>query len=250
MNRSDLMDQFGVSVNQASTDLNRLHRLRTRTTWSTTRARGPYVRGPGLQVTVPRARRQPLPRAASIGRGRDPRPRGLLDRRSPAYASAPDAGARRQSGDAPLRGRRHPPVRGDRGESTSPCPARTRAGGGSRRTPSRSTDFRWHTRAFCLTDKCVQGLPALTDPRHPRIAGERKRRPTMTATGTRSHAGGRPPPRPLGDAGEGHRARLRDAGRQRRRSKSGARCCTMRSGRRLGLDTDPGSQGSRRISRS
>ena len=68
VNRSDLMDQFGVSVNQASTDLNRYIGFAPDNMVYDKSART-YVRGPELQAAVPRS---PTPAATSPSFGRSP----------------------------------------------------------------------------------------------------------------------------------------------------------------------------------
>jgi len=154
VNRSDLMDQFGVSVNQASTDLNRYIGFAPDNMVYDKSART-YVRGSEFkpQFLEPDASRY-LAQLRSVADG-------ILDREDswiadlPPYASAPT------------------PVRG-----VSPVKLRSVVGAIRRseavevRYQSLSSPeprwrwiaphaiafdgFRWHTRAFCLTDDCFK----------------------------------------------------------------------------------------------
>lgn len=115
VNRSDLMDQFGVSVNQASTDLNRYIGFAPDNMLYDKSART-YVRGSEFkpQFLESDASRY-LAQLRSVADG-------LLDREDawianlPPYAAAPYAGSWGQSDDASFGRWRHPPVRGDRGK--------------------------------------------------------------------------------------------------------------------------------------
>jgi hypothetical protein len=169
VNRSDLTDQFGVSVNQASTDLNRYIGLAPDNMVYDKSART-YVRGPAFKPRFlePDAS---LPRPASVGSGGDSRQRGRSDRRSPALRLRPDPGARRQSGDAPLGGR-HPSLRGDRGE----VPVAVQSGAAL--ALDRSACRRVRRVPLALTGvlpepRSVQGLPALGYTRDSWVAGMR-----------------------------------------------------------------------------
>ncbi len=156
VNRSDLMDQFGVSVNQASTDLNRYIGFAPDNMFYDKSART-YVRGSDFkaQFLEPDASRY-LTQLRSLSDG-------ILDRKDswianlPSYASAP----------APVRG-------------VSPVTLRSVVGA-IRRSEAIEVKyqslsiprprwrwiaphavafdgFRWHTRAFCLTDECFKDL--------------------------------------------------------------------------------------------
>lgn len=154
VNRSDLMDQFGVSVNQASTDLNRYIGFAPDNMVYDKSART-YVRGSDFkaQFLEPDASRY-LAQLRSVADG-------ILDREDswianlPPYASAPT------------------PVRG-----VDPVTLRTVVGAIRRseaievKYQSLSSPeprwrwiaphaiafdgYRWHTRAFCLTDECFK----------------------------------------------------------------------------------------------
>lgn len=154
VNRSDLMDQFGVSVNQASTDLNRYIGFAPDNMVYDKSARA-YVRGPEFkpQFLEPDASRY-LAQLRSVADG-------ILDREDswisslPPYASAPT------------------PVRG-----VNPVTLRSVVGAIGRseaievKYQSLSSPeprwrwiaphaiafdgYRWHTRAFCLTDECFK----------------------------------------------------------------------------------------------
>ncbi|WP_264214677.1 WYL domain-containing protein [Leisingera thetidis] len=154
VNRSDLMDQFGVSVNQASTDLNRYIGFAPANMVYDKSART-YVRGSAFQPQFlePDASRY-LAQLRSVAEN-------ILDRDDswianlPSFASAPT------------------PVRG-----VDPVTLRSVVGAIRRseeieiRYQSLSSPdprwrwiaphaiafdgFRWHARAFCLTDKCFK----------------------------------------------------------------------------------------------
>ncbi|WBU58055.1 WYL domain-containing protein [Paracoccus sediminicola] len=156
LNRSDLMDQFGVSVNQASTDLNRYIGFAPENMVYDKSART-YVRGSDFkaQFLEPDASRY-LAQLRSLSDG-------ILDREDswianlPPYASAPT------------------PVRG-----VDPVTLRSVVGAIRRseaievKYQSLSSPeprwrwiaphaiafdgFRWHTRAFCLNDECFKDL--------------------------------------------------------------------------------------------
>lgn len=151
VNRSDLMDQFGVSVNQASTDLNRYIGFAPDNMVYDKSART-YVRGSGFkpQFLEPDASRY-LAQLRSVADG-------ILDREDAWIANLPPYAA------APL------PVRG-----VNPATLRSIVGAVRRseaievkyQSLSRPEPrwrwiaphaiafdgFRWHTRAFCQTDE-------------------------------------------------------------------------------------------------
>ncbi|WP_135451225.1 WYL domain-containing protein [Tabrizicola caldifontis] len=154
VNRSDLMDQFGVSVNQASTDLNRYIGMAPDNMFYDKSART-YVRGSGFrpQFHEPDASRY-LAQLRSVADG-------ILDRDDswiadlPPYAAAPT------------------PVRGvDPVTLRSVVTAIRSAEAIEVKYQSLSSPeprwrwiaphaiafdgFRWHTRAFCLTDDCFK----------------------------------------------------------------------------------------------
>lgn len=154
VNRSDLMDQFGVSVNQASTDLNRYIGFAPDNMVYDKSART-YVRGSGFKSRFlePDASRY-LAQLRSVADG-------ILDREDswiadlPTYASAPT------------------PVRGvDPVTLRSVVVAIRRSEALEVKYQSLSSPeprwrwiaphaiafdgFRWHTRAFCLTDECFK----------------------------------------------------------------------------------------------
>ena len=131
-----------------------------------------YVRGTGFkpQFLEPDASRY-LAQLRSVADG-------ILDREDswiadlPPHASVPTPGARRQSGYTRIGRRRHThraeaiEVKYQSLSNPEPrwrwiAPHAVAFDG-----------FRWHTRAFCLTDEALQGLPALPHPRHPRVSRE------------------------------------------------------------------------------
>ena len=154
MNRSDLMEQFGVSVNQASTDLNRYIGFAPDNIVYDKSART-YVRGSSFkpQFLEPDASRY-LAQLRSVADG-------ILDREDswiaelPAFSSAPT------------------PVRGVNPETLrSVVDAIRRSEAIEVKYQSLSSaeprwrwiaphaiafdGFRWHTRAFCMTDDCFK----------------------------------------------------------------------------------------------
>lgn len=154
VNRSDLMDQFGVSVNQASTDLNRYIGMAPDNMVYDKSART-YVRGSGFrpQFHEPDASRY-LAQLRSVADG-------ILDREDswiadlPPYAAAPT------------------PVRGVDPVTLRPVVTAIRRSEAievkyqslSRPEPRwrwiaphaiAFDGFRWHTRALCLTDDCFK----------------------------------------------------------------------------------------------
>lgn len=154
VNRSDLMEQFGVSVNQASTDLNRYIGFAPDNMVYDKSART-YTRGPEFkpQFLDPDASRY-LAQLRSVADG-------ILDREDswiadlPPYASAP----------TPVRGVNPVTLR-----SVVGAIRRTRAIEVKYQSLSSPyprwrwiaphaiafDGFRWHTRAFCLTDECFK----------------------------------------------------------------------------------------------
>jgi hypothetical protein len=212
VNRSDLMDQFGVSVNQASTDLNRYIGFAPDNMVYDKSART-YVRGSDFkaQFLEPDASRY-LAQLRSLADG-------ILDREDswianlPPYASAP----------TPVRGVNPVTLRSVVGAIRRSEAIEVKYQSLSSPEPRwrwiaphaiAFDGFRWHTRAFCLTDECFKDFLLVPDAQDPRITGERRVGRRRQRLAFRGHAGGRPPPRPVGDAGEGHRARLRHARRQ------------------------------------
>ena len=154
VNRSDLMDQFGVSVNQASTDLNRYIGFAPDNMLYDKSART-YVRGSEFkpQFLEPDASRY-LAQLRSVADG-------LLDREDawianlPPYAAAPTPV--RGVNPATLRSivgaiRRSEAIEVKYQSLSSPEP-RWR----SIAPHAIAFDgFRWHTRAFCQTDDCFK----------------------------------------------------------------------------------------------
>ncbi|MFN7167949.1 MAG: WYL domain-containing protein [Pannonibacter sp.] len=154
VNRSDLMDQFGVSVNQASADLNRYAGLQP-DNMVYDRSLRSYVRKPGFRPTyfTPDAGHY-LAQLRSVADG-------ILDREEswipdlPSFASAP----------APVRGvdpltlravvsaiRRSEAIEVMYQSLSSPEPRWRWI------APHAIAfdGFRWHARAFCLTDDCFK----------------------------------------------------------------------------------------------
>ena len=154
VNRSDLMDQFGVSVNQASTDLNRYIGFAPENMVYDKSART-YVRGPEFkpQFLEPDASRY-LVQLRSVADG-------ILDREDswiadlPPYASAPTPvrcvnPAMLRSVVGAIRRAEAIEVKYQSLSSPEPCwrwiaPHAIAFDG-----------FRWHTRAFCLADKAFK----------------------------------------------------------------------------------------------
>lgn len=154
VNRSDLMDQFGVSVNQASTDLNRYIGFAPDNMVYDKSART-YVRGSDFepQFLEPDASRY-LAQLRSLSDG-------ILDREDPwiailpPYASAPTPV--RGADSATLRSvvraiRRSEAIEAKYQSLSSPEPRWRWV------APHAIAfdGFRWHTRAFCLTSDCFK----------------------------------------------------------------------------------------------
>ncbi|WP_101069106.1 WYL domain-containing protein [Roseovarius salinarum] len=154
VNRSDLMDQFGVSVNQASTDLNRYIGFAPDNMVYDKSART-YVRGPEFkpQFLEPDASRY-LAQLRSVADG-------ILDREDawianlPPYAAAP----------TPVRGVNPATLRSVVGAIRRSEAIEVKYQSLSRPEPRwrwiaphaiAFDGFRWHTRAFCLTDECFK----------------------------------------------------------------------------------------------
>nr|WP_164928148.1 WYL domain-containing protein [Ketogulonicigenium vulgare] len=208
MNRSDLMDQFGVSVNQASTDLNRYIGFAPDNMVYDKSART-YVRGPAFKSRFlqPDASRY-LAQLRSVADG-------IVDREDswiadlPPFASAPT------------------PVRG-----VNPVTLRSVVGAIRRseaievKYQSLSSPeprwrwiaphaigfdgFRWHTRAFCLTDEAFKDflLSRMLEIRECRESDVSAKDDRDWNTEATLEIG---PTRPFRNPGQGHRARLRDA---------------------------------------
>ena len=158
VNRSDLMDQFGVSVNQASTDLNRYIGFAPDNMVYDKSART-YVRGPGFkpQFLEPDASRY-LAQLRSVADG-------ILDREDSWIADLPPYA----SALTPVRGvnpvtlrsvvgaiRRSEAIEVKYQSLSSPEPR-------WRWIAPHAIGFdgvRWHTRAFCLTDDCFKDFYA------------------------------------------------------------------------------------------
>lgn len=171
VNRSDLMEQFGVSVNQASTDLNRYIGFAPDNMVYDKSART-YVRGPGFkpQFLEPDASRY----LAQLRLVAD----GILDREDSWIADLPP----HASVPTPVRGV-SPVTLG------SVVGAIRRAEAIEVKYQSLSNPeprwrwiaphavafdgFRWHTRAFCLTDECFKDflLSRILDIRFSRESG-------------------------------------------------------------------------------
>jgi len=151
VNRSDLMDQFGVSVNQASTDLNRYIGFAPENMVYDKSART-YVRGSAFkpQFLEPDASRY-LAQLRSVADG-------ILDREDswiadlPPYASAP----------TPVRGVNPGTLRSVVGAIRQSEAIEVKYQSLSSPEPRwrwiaphaiAFDGFRWHTRAFCLTDE-------------------------------------------------------------------------------------------------
>jgi predicted DNA-binding transcriptional regulator YafY len=149
VNRSDLMDQFGVSVNQASTDLNRYIGFAPDNLVYDKSART-YVRGPGFKphFLEPDASRY-LAQLRSVADG-------ILDREDswiaelPSYAAAP----------TPVRGVNPVTLRSVVGAIRRSAAIEVQYQSLSSPEPRwrwiaphaiAFDGFRWHTRAFCLT---------------------------------------------------------------------------------------------------
>nr|WP_281502840.1 WYL domain-containing protein [Ancylobacter crimeensis] len=154
VNRSDLMDQFGVSVNQASTDLNRYIGFAPENMVYDKSART-YVRGPEFkpQFLEPDASRY-LAQLRSVADG-------ILDREDswiadlPPYASAP----------TPVRGVNPAMLRSVVGAIRRAEAIEVKYQSLSSPEPRwrwiaphaiAFDGFRWHTRAFCLTDEAFK----------------------------------------------------------------------------------------------
>lgn len=154
VNRSDLMDQFGVSVNQASTDLNRYIGFAPDNMVYDKSART-YVRGSDFnaQFLEPDASRY-LAQLRSLADG-------ILDREDswianlPPYASAP----------TPVRGVNPVTLRSVVGAIRRSEAIEVKYQSLSSPEPRwrwiaphaiAFDGFRWHTRAFCLTDECFK----------------------------------------------------------------------------------------------
>jgi len=154
VNRSDLMDQFGVSVNQASTDLNRYIGFAPDNMVYDKSART-YVRGSDFkaQFLEPDASRY----LAQLRSHAD----GILDREDswianlPPYASAP----------TPVRGVNPETLRSVVGAIRRSEAIEVKYQSLSSPEPRwrwiaphavAFDGYRWHTRAFCLTDECFK----------------------------------------------------------------------------------------------
>ncbi|ABN76948.1 WYL domain-containing protein [Cereibacter sphaeroides] len=154
VNRSDLMDQFGVSVNQASADLNRYIGFAPDNMVYDKSART-YVRGPGFTPLFlePNASRY-LAQLRSVADG-------ILDREDswiadlPPYASAP----------TPVRGVNPLTLRSVLGAIRRSEAIEVKYQSLSSPDPRwrwiaphaiAFDGFRWHTRAFCLTDEAFK----------------------------------------------------------------------------------------------
>ena len=154
VNRSDLMDQFGVSVNQASTDLNRYIGFAPDNMVYDKSART-YVRGSDFkaQFLEPDASRY-LAQLRSLADG-------ILDREDswianlPPYASAP----------TPVRGVNPETLRSVVGAIRRSEAIEVKYQSLSSPEPRwrwiaphaiAFDGYRWHTRAFCLTDECFK----------------------------------------------------------------------------------------------
>ncbi|GAA5081578.1 WYL domain-containing protein [Roseibacterium beibuensis] len=154
VNRSDLMDQFGVSVNQASTDLNRYIGFAPGNMVYDKSART-YVRGSNFEARFlePKASRY-LAQLRSLADG-------VLDREDswianlPPYASAP----------MPVRGVDPLTLRSVVGAIRRSEAIEVRYQSLSHPEPSwrwiaphaiAFDGFRWHTRAFCFADNCFK----------------------------------------------------------------------------------------------
>ncbi|WP_397542034.1 WYL domain-containing protein [Roseovarius salis] len=154
VNRSDLMDQFGVSVNQASTDLNRYIGFAPDNMVYDKSART-YVRGSDFkaQFLEPDASRY-LAQLRSLADG-------ILDREDswianlPPYASAP----------TPVRGVNPETLRSVVGAIRRSEAIEVKYQSLSSPEPRwrwiaphavAFDGYRWHTRAFCMTDECFK----------------------------------------------------------------------------------------------
>lgn len=154
VNRSDLMDQFGVSVNQASTDLNRYIGFAPNNMIYDKSART-YVRGSEFQpqFSEPDASRY-LTQLRSVADS-------ILDREDswiadlPQFASAP----------TPVRGVNPEALRSVVGAIRRSEEIELKYQSLSSPEPSwrwiaphaiAFDGFRWHSRAFCLTDECFK----------------------------------------------------------------------------------------------
>lgn len=154
VNRSDLMDQFGVSVNQASTDLNRYIGFAPDNMVYDKSART-YVRGSDFkaQFLEPDASRY-LAQLRSVADG-------ILDREDswiadlPPYAAVP----------TPVRGVKPLTLRSVVGAIRRSEAIEVKYQSLSSPEPRwrwiaphaiAFDGFRWHTRAFCLTDECFK----------------------------------------------------------------------------------------------
>lgn len=154
VNRGDLMDAFSVSVNQASTDLNRYIGMAPDNMFYDKSART-YVRGAKFETRflTPDARRY-LSQLRSVADG-------ILDRadawigRFPAYNSAP----------TPIRGVDAETLRSVIAAIRNAEAIEVRYQSLSRPEPRWRwiaphaigfDGFRWHARAFCLTDQCFK----------------------------------------------------------------------------------------------
>ena len=154
VNRSDLMDQFGVSVNQASTDLNRYIGFAPDNMLYDKSART-YVRGSGFKphFLEPDASRY-LAQLRSVADG-------ILDREDswiaelPPYAAAP----------TPVRGVNPVTLRSVVGAIRRSEAIEVKYQSLSSPEPRwrwiephaiAFDGFRWHTRAYCVTDECFK----------------------------------------------------------------------------------------------
>ena len=154
VNRSDLMDQFGVSVNQASTDLNRYIGFAPDNMVYDKSART-YVRGSDFkaQFLEPDASRY-LAQLRSLADG-------ILDREDSWIANLPPYSA----SPTPVRGVDPVTLRSVVGAIRRSEAIEVKYQSLSRPEPGwrwiaphaiAFDGFRWHTRAFCLTDECFK----------------------------------------------------------------------------------------------
>ena len=154
VNRSDLMDQFGVSVNQASTDLNRYIGFAPDNMVYDKSART-YVRGSNFkpQFLEPDASRY-LAQLRSVADG-------ILDREDAWIANLPPYAAT----PTPVRGVNPATLRSVVGAIRRSEAIEVRYQSLSNPEPRwrwiaphaiAFDGFRWHTRAFCLADECFK----------------------------------------------------------------------------------------------
>lgn len=154
VNRSDVMEQFGLSVNQASSDLNRYISLAPDNMTYDKSART-YVRGPGFKPVFGKLEAvRYLAQLRSLEEG-------ILDRHDCWIADVPDVG----STPTPARGVHSETLRAVVGAIRRAEAIEVNYQSLSNPDPRwrwiaphaiAFDGFRWHARAFCMTDDCFK----------------------------------------------------------------------------------------------